>query len=119
MRVGYQQSWLMAETWEERPATVNWEWLVEIIQMAFGDSRLLAEFSWNMVVLITKVFFLFMSWDCGCPLEGVIRSNKLAYKGGGAVPGFWAGRVMGTASLKSNMLQHLTSMREEVLYNYF
>ena len=54
MRVGYQQSWLMAATWEERPATANWEWLVEIIQMAFGDSRLLAEFSWNMVVLIPK-----------------------------------------------------------------
>ena len=63
--------------------------------------------------------FFFMGWDCGCPLEGVIRSNKLTYKGDGAVPGFWAGRVMGTASLKSNMLQHLTSMREEVLYNYF
>lgn len=32
---------------------------------------------------------------------------------------FHTGRGMGTASLKSNMLQHLTDMKEEALYEIF
>ena len=37
----------------------------------------------------------------------------------GVIHGFWSGRIMGTASIEANMIQHITSMRDEVLYEIF
>ena len=36
-----------------------------------------------------------------------------------AFHGFWAGHGMGTATLEANILQQLTAIREEVLYEIF
>ena len=56
-------------------------------------------------------------------MEGIVGSNQLevgaAVKFHDVLHGFWAGRGTMTAPLEANLLQQLTEMREDVLYEIF
>ena len=118
------QSCLAAATCEERTDMSNWERVVEILQLAFRDSKLHMECMWQKVVLIPKgngefvlIGLVKVLWKA---LSGVInRQIGVVVQFHNVLHGFQAGQETGTTSLESKLLQQLTEMKEEVLYGIF
>ena len=118
------QSCLVASTREERSYTANQDWLVEILQTDFWDSRILTECTWQTVVLFPKrngglrgIGRIEVLWRL---LSGVIYWwIGAAVQFHDVLHGFQESRGTGAASLKAKLLQQLTEIREEVLYEVF
>ena len=107
------QGWLSVVTWEQDPDTGHWYRLVDLVQTSLSNSNFPKEFTCHMVVLLTKG-----NDDCrGIELIEVLWKNmlvlikcfiKATITYHHVLHGFQVVRVMGTASLEANMLQHLT-----------
>ena len=113
--------WLRASTQEKGPYTGHWDRVIDLVQMNFRDGTLLKECTWKMVVLLPKfngdfrgVSLIEVLWRT---VSGVIRRNiGVAIIYHGVLHEFCTVRGIGTASLEANLIQYLTAMREEVLY---
>ena len=116
------------ETEESREKTnaaaSNWDRVVDLIYMAFGEGRLAEEATCQAVVLIPKVKKDF----CGIGLVEVmwkvvaeILNLQLtaSIKFHDFLHGFRAGHVTCTATLEDKLFQQLAALREEVLYMIF
>ena len=102
----------------------NWQNVVALIQADLREGHLAEEAMCQAVVLITK-----RGGDYyGIGLIEVVRkvvmviinfrlSNNISFHD--VLHGFWEGRGMENTSLEAKILQHLTAMREEVLYKIF
>ena len=97
---------------------------MDLVRTAFRDGTLLTDCTWKMVVLPPKVKVDYR----GIGLIKVLYKTVLGlikFQIGAYVTyydtfhGFRAGRGTGTASLEAKLLQQLTAMREEVLYEVF
>ena len=63
MRSEHLHQWMIAATRDDLPDATNWLKVVSIIQSSFQDGTLAEEFTWQTVVLITKVGGYF--WGIG------------------------------------------------------
>ena len=97
---------------------------MKIVQTTFRDGRLMEERTWQKFVIIPKgnrgfrvIGLVEVLWKA---LPGVINQRVgVAVQFHGILHGFWVGRVIGTTSLKANLFQQITGMRDEVLYEVF
>ena len=120
MWADHLQSCLAAATCEERTDMSNWERVVEILQLAFRDSKLHMECMWQKVVLIPKgngefvlIGLVKVLWKA---LSGVInRQIGAAVKFHNVLHEFWTGQRMVTISLEVKLIQKLTEIRKEFL----
>ena len=79
---------------------------------------------WQTVVLIPKwkggfqsIGFVKVFWKAVTRLLNRWLMEAISYHN--SLHGFWAGEWTGTAALKANLIQQLTSMREAVLFRLF
>ena len=98
--------------------------MVELINTDFQEVFLSEEATWQEVVMISKgggdyhVIGL-MEVVCKTVKDIINRCLRMAISFHNMMHGFRAGRGRGTDSLKAKLLQKLTDMREEVLYEIF
>ena len=125
MRAEQLRQWLREAMWEKDPYSTQWLKVVSILQEEFRGGKLANDSTWQIVVLIPKGY----SRDfCGVGLIEVLwkavtgllnRRFTLAIQFHDVLYGFWLGRGTGTANLNTKMLQHITAIREAVLYDIF
>ena len=91
------------------------------MQEAFRDGKLAKEFMWQTVVLIPKrrgdfrgIGIIEVLWKAFTRL--INRRLTAAISFHNTLHGFWAGRGTGNAALEAKLFQHLTAMREVVLF---
>ena len=94
--------------------------VVELVQIELGEGRLSEEATRKEVVLIPKggkeyrgIVLMEVIWKVlakilNCRLTDFITFHDFLH-------GFWAGRGIGTATLKAKLLQQLAALREEIL----
>ena len=124
MRAEHFQSWVAVATRKKRPETDNGEQVVGIIQIVFRDIRLQTEYAWYTVVLTpkrNKEFRVIRIMEVlRKAVLGVINQRiRMAVKCHDVLHCLWAGQGTRNASLKAKLLQQLTSMREDILYEVF
>ena len=105
---------------DEREGEENWARVVELRQTAFWEGGLAEETTWKAVVLIPKgekyywvIGLVEVMWKVVAVILNHRFTSSITYHD--ALHVFWAGRGTGTAILEAKLLQHLATMREEVL----
>ena len=113
MRAEHLCQWLIDAMRDNAPDATNWLKVVAIVQAAFQDGTLAEELTWQTVILILKgkgdfqsivlVKVLCEAIDSllNCRLTAAISFHD-------TLQGFRAGRGVGTAALKANLLKHIT-----------
>ena len=109
-------------TRDDTPDATNCLKFVAIMQEAFHDGTLSKESIWQIVVLIPKeairdfrgVVLVEVLWKAVTSLLNRRLTAAITFHD--VLHGFWAGRGTGTVALEANLLQHLTAMREVVLF---
>ena len=99
----------------------NWGRVVDIVQTAFMEGRLVEENMWQAVVLTPKgemeyrvIGLVEVMWKLVASVLNRQLTASITFHE--FLHGFWAGHVTGTATLEAKLLQHLAALREEVLY---
>ena len=117
--------WLRETTQEEEPYATHWKKVVSIFQTTFRDVTLADDSMCQTMVIILKgdgidfqgIGLVEVLWKTATGLlnrrfPSAIRFHEFLH-------GFWTGHVMGTTDLEAKLLQHLTDIREAVLYDIF
>ena len=94
------------------------------MQTAFCDGTLDEEYTWQTVVLIPKgrgdfpgIGLIEVLWKAVARLLNCWLTEDISFHN--TLHGLWAGQGTGTAALEAKLLQHLTAMREAVLFEVF
>ena len=102
----------------------NWARVVELVQTAFQDWDLAEESTWQVVVLIRKgkgdyrgICLVEVMWKVVAVILNRRFTSSITFHD--VLHGSQVGCGTGTATLEAKLLQHLASMREEVLYVIF
>ena len=140
MRAEHLKGWLAASKWRKQEATEegegttngeeggptepNWERLVDLVQTAFREGRLVGEAKWQAVVLIPKgkkdycvISLVEVMWKVVAAILNCWLTASTTYHD--FLHGFRADCGTGTATLKTKLLHQLADLREEVLYGIF
>ena len=116
--------WLSALSQKSSPDNTQSRKFVALIHMYLWKVHLSEECIWYTVIIITKSHCGF----CVVSLVKVLQKNVtgiMNFRITSAIDlhntlhGFCAVRGQGNASLKANLLQQLTEMREQILYEIF
>ena len=98
--------------------------VVDLVQAAFWEVKLVEEATWQVVVLIPKgkkdyqgIGLVEVMWKVVAALLNRHFTASITYHE--FLHGFWAGCSTGTATPKAKLLQQLAALREEVLYVIF
>ena len=99
----------------------NWERVVDLVQMAFGEGRPAEENTWQEVVLIPKggkeyrgIGLVEVMWKLLAEVLNRWLTASIIFHD--FLHGFWAGRGTGTTTLEEKLIQQLAALREVVLY---
>ena len=102
----------------------HWERVVDMVQTAFREGRLVEEDTWQAVVLIPKggkdyrdIGLVDVMWKVVAAVLNRRITASITFHN--FLHGFQAGRGTGTATPEAKILQQLASLREEVLYVIF
>ena len=112
---------MVEATREESPDLSLWEKVVSMIKAAFHEGHLAEDCTWQKITLIPKgnrdfhrIGLVEVLWKT---VMGILNRQLTAMiKFHDTLHRFRTSRGTSTDSLKSNLLQQLTAMREEVLY---
>ena len=112
-----------AESTESMEAA-NWERVVDLVQTAFREGRLVEGVTWQAVVLIPKgekeyggIGLVEVVWKVVAAVLNFRLTASITFHD--FLHGFRAGLGKGTATFESKLLQQLAALREEVLYMIF
>ena len=124
MRAEHLHQWLIAATQDDLLDDTNCQNIISIVQVEFCYGTLAEECTWNTVFLIPKgkryfrgVGLVEVLWKAVESLLNRRLTSTIMFHD--VLHGFWTGRGMGTAALKAKLLQHITDMREAVLFKVF
>ena len=94
----------------------NWERMVELIHMAFGEGRLAEESMWQAVVLIPKggkdyrgILLMKEIWKVVTEILNCRLTSSITFQG--LLHIFREGHGTGTASLEAKLLHQLAALR--------
>ena len=125
MREENLRKWLWEATQEEAPYATHWHNLLVTLQAALRDRTLAGERMWQKMVLIPKGdggdFRGIGLVEVLCKTATGLLNHcfTLANRSHEVLHGFRAVHRTGTATLEAKLLQHLTDIREAVLYDIF
>ena len=118
------REWTFNATRDDLPDTTNWMQVVAIMQAVIREGTLVEECMWQTVIINPKAKGYFRGiglikflWTAEASLLNLRIMAEIIYHN--ALNGFWAGRGMVTTAFKAKMLQHLTAMREAVIFEVF
>ena len=104
------------KTSTEPKEAANWEMVVDLIQVAFREGKLVEEATWQVVVLITKgqkdyreIGLVEVMWKVVVAILNRRLTTSITFHD--FLHGFWAGRGTGTATLEAKTLQQLAALR--------
>ena len=125
MRAEHLRMWHRKAKQEENLDPGNLEKVVAIIKVAFRGGELMASCAWKMVVIIPEgrgihfrgIGLAKVLWNAISVIINLRLSSSIQFHD--TLHGFCAGRGTGTATLKSNLLQSIISMKEAVLCSIF
>ena len=113
MQAEQLRQWMIATTYNNSPDATNWLKVVAIVQAAFQDGTLAEELTWQTVILIPKgkgdfrgVVLVKVLWKTIVSLLNCRLTSAISFHD--TLHGFRAGRGTGTATLKANLLKHIT-----------
>ena len=125
MRAEHLRQWRIGTTWDDTRDSTNWQKVVSILQTVLRDGAMAEEITWEIIFLIPKrkssnfrgirlveVLLKTMTILLNRWLTAEIKFHYVLY-------GFRASHGTGTAALNAKLLQHLTAMREAVLFKVF
>ena len=102
----------------------NWERVVSLVRVDFGEGLLAKDSTWKTVVLISKgkgyyhgIDLVEVMWKVVAAILNHRLTASINYHD--FLHGFRAGRGTDTATLKAKLLHQLAALREEFLYMIF
>ena len=109
---------------QEGAESENWTTVVDLVQAAFQEGKLVEEATWQAVVLIPKgkkdyrgIGLVEVMWKVVAAILNRRFTASITYRD--FLHGLQAGRGTGTVTLEAKLLQQLADLREEVLYVIF
>ena len=108
----------------EPTEAANWVMVVDLIQTAFREGKLMEEATWKGVVLIPKgkkdywgIGLVEVMWKVVAAILNRRLTASITFHD--FLHSFWGDRITSTTTLEAELLQQLAALREEVLYVIF
>ena len=107
---------------DDTPVATNWQKFAIIVQAEFRSRNMAEEKTWQTVVLISKggrgdfwgIGLIEVLWKAATSLLNQRLTAAITFHD--VLHGFWEGGGTGTAGIEANLLQHLTAIREALLF---